>query len=312
MIVIVDTKLLAYNELHNCNPVLNLFVTLSNMIEQIEYKSFEKVTKIVFVYDIGKSDYRLGLWSLYKGKRVYNSVPSDFKSNYENGVICVANALGISSFPIAGVEADDLAGILCGKITKDIVLISGDHDWLGIVLRHDHVKFFNTKTRELMDKSNVKEFTQCDTEEQFLVKKCILGDIGDNILGIYGVGPVSYADWLNENNGISDSELKAAFLKLCATKKKPIHQDYINSGVKSCEELYDFNMKLAKIMTGVKSLTEQQKIALSNYWKIHCIPKACSLSKASEVSKEYVGDYETPFGDPWSLSEIELEIYDGI
>jgi hypothetical protein len=114
---------------------------------------------------------------------------------------------------------------------------------------------------------------------------------------------------------LPDSELKDAFLELCHSKnssKNKTHRDYMYNGVHSCEDLYDFNMKLGKIMTGVKFLSEQQKIDLSSHWKIHCLPKVHSLATASEISKEYVGDYETPFGDPWFLSEAELEIYESI
>ncbi len=310
MTLIVDTKLLSYNEMHAHKPVVNLFNTLARMVKRIESLSEVTITKIIFVYDIGKSSYRLDLWPMYKGKRSYGSVRDDFKASYEDGVQRIARELGISSFPIEGVEADDLAGILCTKLQDQIVLVTGDFDWLSLVLRHpEQVKYFNTKTWALLGEPEVIEFTGCTSEVQFLVKKCILGDSADNVIGVPGVGEVGFSKWKEQAFSLPDEQLQQAFLDLCHSKGNKTHRDYMYNGVHSCEELYDFNMKLGRVMSGVKHLTEEQKISLSSYYKIHCIPRATNLKKASELSIEYSSGYEDAFGDSWYLSESELEIF---
>jgi 5'-3' exonuclease len=312
--IIIDSKLLAYNELHAGKPIVNLFNTLVPMIRRIEDKTMGRVLEVLFVYDIGKSEYRLNLWPNYKGKRNYGSQPDNFKVNYELVIPKLASLLGITNYPILGVEADDLAGILCNKLKGPIVLVSGDHDWLGITLRHpENVQFFNVKTWELMDFNRIKEFSGCTTEEQFLIKKAILGDSGDNIIGIPGVGPVKFKRWAEEAF-VNSKCLKEQFLELChkANDTNKTHRDYSFSGVSSCEELYEFNMSLGRIMSGVKHLTLEQKVALNTSYTLSKVKEAPNLLEASELTKQYSDGHTTAFGDPWFLSEEDLKVYERI
>lgn len=312
MTIIVDSKLLAYNELHAHKPVVNLFSSIIPMINKIERETLTDVTDVIFVYDIGKSDYRLSFWSQYKGTRNYSTVPDDFKSIYEDTVLHIARELGIKSFPIRGVEADDLAGILSNKITDEVILVSSDLDWLGLIFRHEHVRYFNIKQWQLMGKQEVIVSTSCNSEEQFLIKKCITGDSGDRILGLPTIGPVKFSKWAEEAFKLPDENLKEEFLKLCSSIKKDlkVHQDYLDhAGISTCEELYDFNMKLGRVMSGIKHLSKEQVIDLSSWWKTSCIPREPNLQKASELTAQYSQGHTTAFGDPWELSEGELQKY---
>jgi 5'-3' exonuclease len=316
MTALVDSKLMFYNEYQKGKPMLNLFASLASILKQIEYQSNQKVTEVVFLYDIGKSDYRLGLWPRYKSGRVYSHLPEGFKNTYETAVKQIADALGIFSFPISGVEADDLAGILSNKLKGDVVLVTSDHDYTQLPLQFkDRVKLFYIKGWQLLGYEESVEFSGCSTVEQFLLKKTILGDSGDTILGLPSIGPVKFLKWAEHAFKLPDADLKESFLTLCRSTKKPaVHSDYLeHAGISTCSELYDFNMSLGRIMTGVKHLTVEQKAQLNACWVIYSMKdQKFDLEKANSLSEQYSQGHLGPFGDQWSLAGSDLSIFEQI
>lgn len=316
MTVIVDSKLLFYTEFQKGKPMLNLFDTLAGLLKIIEYAGPDRVTEVVFVYDIGKSTYRSGMWSHYKNHRSYSHLPDGFKETYETIVKQIADALGIYSFPINGVEADDLAGILSNKIKGPVVLVTNDWDWKQLPIQYrDRVKLFYIRSWGLLDADLCIERTGCATVEQFLLKKAVLGDTGDRILGLPSIGPVKFKKWSDEAFQHPDVELKDRFLTLCRGTKKPAtHQDYLeHAGISTCEELYDFNMALGRIMTGVKHLTVEQKVELNACWALYCThDHTFDLAKVYQLSEDHSKGHNNPFGGPWSLAGSDLRIFERI
>lgn len=316
MTALVDSKLLYYNEHQKQKPPLNLFASLASILKQIEYQSNQKVTEVMFAYDIGKSSYRLDLWPRYKSGRAYGHLPEDFKSTYEVIVKQIADALGIFSFPISGIEADDLAGILSNKLKGSVVLISSDQDWVQLPIQfQDRVKLFYIKGWQLLGYNEAIEFSGCSTVEQFLLKKTILGDSGDTILGLPSIGPVKFLKWAEHAFKLPDADLKESFLTLCRSTKKPaVHKDYLeHAGISTCEQLYDFNMALGRIMTGVKHLTVEQKAQLNACWVIYSMnDQKFDLEKAHSLSEQYSQGHMGPFGDQWSLAGSDLSIFERI
>jgi len=156
MLAIIDSKAMAYLELHAHKPVVNLFDTVVNCLIDIERVSVP-ITEVAFAYDIGKSSYRLSIWPQYKGTRSYTTVPENFKSTYEKVVPLIANTLGITNYIPTELEADDIAAILCNKINNPIVLLTVDQDWHSIVLRHEHVIMYDIKKRVLLDNKAIIE-----------------------------------------------------------------------------------------------------------------------------------------------------------
>jgi 5'-3' exonuclease len=313
MTAIIDSKAMAYLELHANKPVVNLFETVANCLGKVE-NLYGPVGKIFFAYDIGKSRYRLDLWENYKGKRTYATIPSDFKEHYEKIVPRIATALGIANFMPFEVEADDIAGILCGKIKEPVVLLTVDFDWESLVLRHDHVHFFDVKKYTLLDKPSVIKKTKCYTEDQFSIKKCVVGDSGDNIIGVPAIGPVKYQRWADEifqhPRALELEFLKEEFLKLCHKPEgtHKAHRDYMYAGVHSCEELLDYNLKLGTIMRDLSLLDVEQKVAIKQaYLTSNSLTQ--DIDRALSLSQEFNGGAIGPFGDPYSLSPVALDYY---
>lgn len=88
------------------------------------------------------------------------------------------------------VEADDLAAYICKKLNtlniQDIWLISSDKDYDLLV--NENISRFSYVTRKETTLSNWNEHYDYDPEDHISIK-CLMGDTGDNIKGIEGIGP---------------------------------------------------------------------------------------------------------------------------
>lgn len=314
MIAIVDSKAMAYLEMHANKPVVNLFDTVTTCLKRVE-DLYGPVGSVCFAYDIGKSKYRLDLWEHYKGTRSYTTVPDTFKYNYETIVPKIAKALGITSYMPKEVEADDIAGILCNKYKEPVVLLTVDHDWFSLVLRHDHVQFFDVKKFQLLDKPQVVEKTGCESEDQFIIKKCILGDSGDHIIGIPTIGPVKYAKWADrvfkDPRGLDPEFLKEQFLDLCSSisTEHKTHKKYMYAGVQSCEDLLDYNTKLGTIMKDLSLLTIEQKVDIKRAYLTAEVDQCFDPELALELSREFSDSYTNPFGGVYELDPGTIDYF---
>lgn len=322
MTAIIDSKLLYYGEAHRHKPPIGLFDSLANMLKYIEDTTGVQFKKLIMVYDIGKSSYRQGIWPHYKAKRVYSHLPANFKTTYEMQVPVVAEALGMRNFPIHGLEADDLAGLLCTKIKDEITLITSDQDWWQLVIEHpERVQYFYVKNRELLGVDDVIERSGCTSVEQFLIKKAATDDTGDNIRGIVGIGPIKFKAWAEEMFKLPDSELRDEYLRLCTRcitlkNKKYLgtpmstHTDYHEFGISTCQELYDFNMKLGRIMTDLSLLTVKQKVDVKVCYAMPLPP--LNIQLAQDTVAAYSDGHLSPFGDPYHLSPVSTAYYEEV
>jgi 5'-3' exonuclease len=282
------------------------------MLLKIESETNTIIDNVVFVFDIGKSEYRLGMWHQYKAGRSYSSVPDNFKEIYETVLPEMCGYYGINPFPIMGVEADDLAGILTNKINDDIVLLSGDQDWYQLVFRKDNVRIFDLKKYRLLDAEAVAELTGCVSESQFLIKKCIVGDAGDHIIGVPSIGNVKFKLWADKHFHNTDLEyLKTEFLSLCSsTKVDKTHSKYASVGITTCEQLLDFNLKLGTIMKDLSLLSKLQKEAVKHFYsKVGTY--VINIDKIHKITEEYSKDYKGPFGQQHTVNPTTISYFTG-
>ena len=111
-------------------------------------------------------------------------------------------ALGVRQMRATTHEADDMAGYLTKKLSsspgfQEIVLISGDRDWLqlvrpGVTWRdmRDDAKIINL--------ANFTDKTGYRTPLAFLEGKCLTGDSSDCISGVGGIGDKGAPEFLAE------------------------------------------------------------------------------------------------------------------
>ena len=159
-------------------------------------KSYNAGT-IIAAADWGGSSYRKTLFPEYKANRKElvekqtseeKEASRKFFDEYERVLEALDKHPRIQLFRYQGVEADDIAAYLVSRLHDygfdQAWLISSDRDWDLLV--GPHVSRFSTVTRKEV---TLDTWDYPVTPEQYISYKVLMGDSGDNIPGIPGVGP---------------------------------------------------------------------------------------------------------------------------
>ena len=164
---------------------------------------------ILIASDWGSSSYRKTILPSYKGNRELLRAEQTeqekqafeaFIQEFENTL----NTLLENNFKVLrfrNVEADDIAAY----ITKfqgafnHLWLISSDKDW--DLLISDKVSRFSYVTRKETTLATWSDHYEVPTAK-YLTYKCLIGDKGDNIPGVTGIGPKRATDIINNYGDI--------------------------------------------------------------------------------------------------------------
>jgi DNA polymerase-1 len=125
----------------------------------------------------------------YKANRVVTEKQvSDREAYYEqkNHIVQGLDLLGVTQCSASNMEADDLAEIYASKWQGRVTLLSGDKDWLQLV--NERTTWVDPIRGRQCTHLNFEAFTGCKNRQQFLERKYILGDVGDNVKGVPGLG----------------------------------------------------------------------------------------------------------------------------
>lgn len=154
--------------------------------------------RLIITADHGSSSYRKALYPAYKQNRkdrfaeqteaeqlAFEEFFEEFQASLD-----LLTEEGYVVLRYKGVEADDIAAHLV-KHRKEyeldyIWLISSDRDW--DLLIQENVGRFSYVTRKEVTIANWEEHYEVPPE-QYISLKCLVGDKGDNVPGIPGVGP---------------------------------------------------------------------------------------------------------------------------
>lgn len=154
--------------------------------------------RIIIAADWGASSYRKIISEDYKQNRkekfaeqteeeriAFEEFFEEFEASLE-----VMNESGYTVLRYKGVEADDIAGHLVKYKDKyelgNIWLISSDRDWDLLV--QEGVSRFSYVTRKEVTIENWDTHYNV-TPQEYISLKCLVGDKGDNVPGIAGIGP---------------------------------------------------------------------------------------------------------------------------
>lgn len=160
-------------------------------------KKSYKAKWVIIAADQGSSSYRKAIYPLYKQNRKdkYDQQTEQERLEFElffEDFTSTLELLG-EHFPVLryqGVEADDIAAYIVGKKRKlainEIWLMSSDKDW--DLLIKPGVNRFSYVTRKETTWQNWNDHYAFD-QEQYIHVKCLMGDSGDNVPGVPGVGP---------------------------------------------------------------------------------------------------------------------------
>ena len=194
-LMIVDSLNLAFRYKHSgaTDFALDYMRTVDSL------KKSYKATKLIIAGDMGSSSYRKAIYPAYKQNRKdkYETQTESEKLAFEmffeefHSILDMYDQEG--KYPVAryqGVEADDIAAYICSKKSKynlnQIWLISSDKDWDLLV--KPGVSRFSYVTRKEITEENWQTHYDC-TQDEYISIKCLMGDSGDNVMGVSGVGP---------------------------------------------------------------------------------------------------------------------------
>ena len=174
-----------------------------------------KAKYVILACDEGSSSYRKSIYPEYKANRAEKYATQtpeeelEFKLFFEefNNTIKVIQEQDL--FPVLKfnkVEADDIAAYLVQALPKHfniehIWLISSDKDWNLLV--NGTTSQFSYVTRKEITLDNWNDHHDC-TPEEYISIKCLMGDSGDNIKGVEGIGPKRAHDLVKQYGSALD------------------------------------------------------------------------------------------------------------
>jgi 5'-3' exonuclease len=160
------------------------------------FKKSYKASHVIIAADQGSSSYRKSLYPEYKQNRKdkqeqqTDAEKAAFELFFEDYVKTLEYIKKTTDYPVLrfqGVEADDICAYICAKVTdRNIWLVSSDKDY--DLLINNKISRFSYVTRKEVTDNNWS--THYDwTQEQYISIKCLMGDTGDNVIGVPSIGP---------------------------------------------------------------------------------------------------------------------------
>lgn len=162
-------------------------------------KKSYKAKHVIITADQGSSSYRKGIYPEYKQNRKdkFEQQTQEEKDYFEmffqefnDTLEYIQQETNYTVFRFQGVEADDIGAYIASKrkaLGYDHVwLVSSDKDWDLLV--DEGVSRFSYVTRKEYTAENWNEYYDF-AQEDYISVKCLMGDSGDNVPGVPGVGP---------------------------------------------------------------------------------------------------------------------------
>lgn len=160
-------------------------------------------TRVIIVFDgVGGSSARKNLFPDYKANRgnkrmtnypIFSSLEEEKISISQQmaRLIAYLQCLPIDMLCIDGLEADDIIGKISTQLeidnnVKKVYIMSSDQDFLQLV--SDKTNIYSPTKKKIYDDNLILEEYNVSSNN-FIIMKCLLGDNGDNIPGISGLGP---------------------------------------------------------------------------------------------------------------------------
>ena len=158
-----------------------------------------KARWVIIAADQGSSSYRKEIYPEYKQNRKEKFAEQTeaeraaFERFFEDYQLTLEHIRNNTSYPVIQfkqTEADDIAAYITQTVKQypvdQVWLISSDKDWDLLV--NEQVSRFSYVTRKEVTANNWH--THYDfTQEDYISIKCLMGDTGDNVRGVEGIGP---------------------------------------------------------------------------------------------------------------------------
>lgn len=223
-----------------------------------------KAKYVVLATDKGSSSYRKEIYPLYKQNRkdkYANETDADrarfelFFSEYNIALQYIRDNTDYPVIQFEATEADDIAAYIvqiAGEFNiKDTWLISTDRDW--DLLLNDTTHRFSYVTRKEYTLNNWNEHYEYPHSD-YLSIKCLMGDTGDNIMGVPSVGPKRAAALVGQYGDA---------LELANALPINSHLAYIKS-LNGCKDTIMLNYRLMDLVSFCEDALGKESIATIN------------------------------------------------
>lgn len=192
MICLIDADGLLFLSLPRKDEVKAVEACVDELKQRIENICKANNTDEYILCFTSGSNYRKRQWKYskdYKGNRKDVKVPPTFKYLHEYAM------QNLGGFIVQGLEADDLISYFKKKF-PDSVICSPDKD----VLYQNVGMHYNYKTGEFIE-------VNANYAEEFLYKQIGMGDAGDHVAGIEGVGEKTIDKWFKSKKDKTYSQI---------------------------------------------------------------------------------------------------------
>lgn len=156
---------------------------------------------LAVVFDSKEKTFRHKMYHEYKANR---EVPPEALQQQFPHFEPLVEAFNIASLRKPGYEADDIIGTLAKQGEKaglDVVIVSGDKDMMQLIDPHIHM-LDTMKDKKFGEKEVVEKFGV--PPNQVIEVMGLMGDSGDNIPGVSGVGPKTATELIQKFGSIEE------------------------------------------------------------------------------------------------------------
>lgn len=179
------------------NIATNAIFGFANMLEKLQ--ADHDFTHLLVAWDAGKTTFRTEKYADYKGTR--DSAPDDLVPQFQFARQYLTSE-NIHQVEVKGFEADDIIGTYARKAEHagfEVTIITGDKDMLQLVDKNTKVRIARKGVSEFSDFTpEILKDTMGLVPSQIIDMKGLMGDSGDNIPGVPGVGEKTALKLLSE------------------------------------------------------------------------------------------------------------------
>ena len=247
----LNTFLRAFTAIGWVNKDLSHIGGLTGFLRSLGYIiKLVRPTRVIVVFDgQGSSTNKRYIYPEYKANRGLNRVTNwdSFESQQDESeaitsqivrLVYYLKTLPVDLISIDKIEADDVIGYIACKLDGEVTIMSSDKDYLQLV--SDRVSVYSPTKKKFYDRDLVlTEFGV--TPKNFLTQKILLGDSGDNVPGVKGLGSKTMLKAFPELGTEEEISLDDILSK-CEGKKK------IFESIKN----YEFQLRINKRLMDLK------------------------------------------------------------
>jgi 5'-3' exonuclease len=256
-ILVIDYKLMCFNQHHNHRPLLGVFSEISRICRSNNVKP----SKIVFAVDIGKTKRSL-IYPAYKSHRKENdkkATPQEqerkriFEQEYRNSIPWLSYFGNV--IDISGIEADDVGSIIASRFANTdttVTLLSSDKDWASFLFA-DNIRMLNVKRNRFITSKNCVEEYEVDPLGVFYLQ-VFAGSAKENVKGLHKFGVKSFIRLYPKYSDFNTLKFKIRGLLDSNSNGICLPDESV-----SYDDMIELNYKLFKPVTLADLSEEEQK-----------------------------------------------------